>query len=241
MPKSDYRQLAWTDETVTRFWGWQSQFPETYFTNLFGGRIVRRLRSSLSGVGSVLDYGCGVGFLVPHLAALSGKVWAADFSPDSVAAANERNRGVTNFQGARMVADLVQAGQSFDRVLAVEVIEHLSDEHLASFFDNLRLLLGPGGRAVITTPNDEDLRGWETYCPCCDHVFHRFQHVRSFSAQTLAETVRGNGLEPVEVFVTDFSRRPWWHLKQLGRDLMRLLLGQPKRFPHLVCVARIPK
>lgn len=241
MEKPACRPLTWTDETVTRFWGWQSQFPETYFTNLFGDRIVRRLRSVLAGAGTVLDYGCGVGFLVPHLAAMAANVWAADFSPDSVAAANQRNENVAGFKGARLVADLVAEGRRFDRILAVEVIEHLDDGHLASFFDNLRRLLSEGGLAVVTTPNDEDLRGWETYCPCCDHVFHRFQHVRSFSAASLEATLRAHGLEPVEVFVTDFARRPWWHPKQLGRDLIAALLGQERRFPHLVCVARIPK
>lgn len=236
-----YRPLAWDDGSVTRFWRWQSQFPEEYFTNLFGARIVRRLQSYLTGGGEVLDYGCGLGFLPRHIAALGARVWAADFSPDAVRICAERNRGVAGFEGAVTVDEIIARGQRFSRIISVEVIEHLDDGHLVSFFDTLRGLLETDGLVVITTPNEENLPGLEIYCPCCDHVFHRYQHVRSFSAVSLGATVRAHGLEPVEVFVTDFARRPWWHPKQMGRDLVAAVLGQKRRSPHLVCVAKIPK
>lgn len=236
-----YRQLPWDDETVTRFWRWQSQRPHEYFTNLFGDRIAAALAPWLrGGDGSVLDYGCGLGFLPRHLAAQGCRVWAADFSPESVEITNQRNQGVPGFQGAAMVSEISGQGQRFSRIVSVEVIEHLDERHIGSFFDAIRDLLAPGGLVVVTTPNEENLAALEIYCPCCDHVFHRYQHVRAFSAATLAATVSANGLVPIRTFTTDFSRRPWWHPKQIARDLVTFGLGQPRSRPHLVCIASKP-
>lgn len=236
-----YNQLPWNDETVTRFWRWQAQRPNEYFTNLFGDRIAAALAPWLhSGDGSVLDYGCGLGFLPRHLAAQGYRVWAADFSPESVAITNQRNQGVQGFQGAAMVSDIARGGQRFSRIVSVEVIEHLDERYIGPFFDTIRDLLAPGGLVVVTTPNEENLAASEIYCPCCDHVFHRYQHVRAFSAATLAATVSANDLVPIRTFTTDFGRRPWWHPKQIARDLVAFGLGQARSHPHLVCIASKP-
>jgi 2-polyprenyl-3-methyl-5-hydroxy-6-metoxy-1,4-benzoquinol methylase len=236
-----YRQLPWDDLTVTRFWRWQAQRPHEYFTNLFGDRIAASLALWLSGGdGSVLDYGCGLGFLPAHLAAQGYRVWAADFSPESVEITNQRNQGVPGFQGASLVSEIARQGQRFSRVVSVEVIEHLDERHIGPFFETIRDLLAPGGLVVITTPNEENLGASEIYCPCCSHVFHRYQHVRAFSAATLVATVNANGLVPVRTFTTDFSRRPWWHPKQIARDLLSLNFGRRRSRPHLVCIASRP-
>jgi 2-polyprenyl-3-methyl-5-hydroxy-6-metoxy-1,4-benzoquinol methylase len=223
-----YRALEWTDETVGRFWRWQAQYPQTYFTYQFGDRIVRRLRRHLAGRRSILDYGCGGGFLVAHLARLGGEVTATDHSAAAIDATNARNDAVAGFKGRR-----------FDAIMAVEVIEHLSHEHLAGFFAAFRQLLAPNGIVVITTPNEERLENAETYCPHCDHVFHRWQHVRSWSAASLRATVEANGLAVVETFVTDFSWRPWHDPIALAKRIVKRLIGRTIDNPHLVCVARL--
>ena len=129
-------------------------------------------------------------------------------------------------------------GLTFARIVTVEVIEHLDDDKLSSFFGTLRQLLAPDGRLILTTPNDEKLENLEVYCPSCNHTFHRYQHMRSFSAATLERTVRAAGFEPTRTFGTDFSRRPLWHPTQLARDAARLLRGQAAARPHLVGVAK---
>lgn len=232
-----FSQLSWDDETVTRFWRWQAQRPQEYFTNLFGDRIAAAVAPALrGGDGTVLDYGCGLGFLPRHLAGKGLKVWATDFSPESVEITNMRNEGVPGFQGAKIVSQIDRSKQLFSRIISVEVIEHLSDLHIDTFFESIHDLLAPSGLVIITTPNSEDLNAQEIYCPCCNHVFHRYQHVRSFSAETLAATVAANGFIPIRTYGTDFSRRPWWHPKQIARDMVAFGLGLPRN-PHLVCIA----
>ncbi len=234
-----YKPLEWTDELVDRYWRWQSHFPENYFTRQFGDRIARLLKPLLAGRRSVLDYGCGVGYLVAPLAALGHVVTAADYSEAAVAATNARNAGIANFTGASTPQALIAAGRRFDAIVSVEVIEHLSETHLGDFFATVGKLLAPGGIVVITTPHEEDLHVAETYCPCCDHVFHRWQHLRSLSASTLSTAVERHGLTVTRCFTTDFSRRPLRSPLGSVKRLIKRLIGRPEKKPHLVCVARI--
>lgn len=233
-----YNPLEWTDDLAGRYWQWQSHFPDQYFTKKFGGRIAHNLRPLLAGRRRVLDYGCGVGYLVATLAALGHEITAADYSKAAVAATNARNAAVANFTGASTPQMLIAAGRQFDAIVSIEVIEHLSDEHLRAFFAALRKLLAPGGLAIITTPNEEDLRAAETYCPCCDHVFHRWQHLRSWSNRSLAQAVEANGLVVTRSFTTDFARRPLYDPVGSAKRLLKTLIGRQAKDPHLVCVAR---
>lgn len=236
----EFRQLQWSDESISRFWRWQSRFPEQYFTNVFGSGVVRGLVPLLpGGDGMVLDYGCGAGYLAGYLAARGYRVWGTDFSPEAIEATTRRNAGTKGFEGAALVSDLLDRGMRFPRILAVEVIEHLDDEKLRSFFGALRRLLAPDGRVIITTPNDERLADLEVYCPTCNHTFHRYQHMRSFSADSLARAVSDAGFQPARTFVTDFRREPFWHPAQLARDLARIVRGRAAARPHLVCIARL--
>jgi 2-polyprenyl-3-methyl-5-hydroxy-6-metoxy-1,4-benzoquinol methylase len=234
-----YHPLIWDDALAGRYWRWQSHFPEQYFTRNFGGLIARRLRPLLQGRRKVLDYGSGVGYFVPHLAALGLEVAAADHSEAAVAATNARNAGIAGFVGAASPEALVAGGRSFDAIVSIEVIEHLSDEYLTGFFASLRKLVAPDGIVIITTPNDEDLHASETYCPHCEQVFHRWQHLRSWTAESLAAAVSANGFAVSRVFTTNFAYR---RLRDPIGDVKRIakrLLGRTVKEPHLVCVARV--
>lgn len=235
-PSGGYRPLEWDEETVTRFWKWQSQFPEEYFTNLFGHRIVARLAPHLAGAKTILDYGCGLGFLPKHLATLGASVTATDFSPEAIAITQDRNQGLARFEGACTIDALTESNRLFDRIVAVEVIEHLNDAHLESFLTNLKRFLAVDAKVIITTPHDENLRASEIYCPCCDHTFHRYQHIRRFTKASLAATLERFGFEPLEIYATDFRLRPWWHPK---RWVLQLLRKGANAQPHLVAVARL--
>jgi 2-polyprenyl-3-methyl-5-hydroxy-6-metoxy-1,4-benzoquinol methylase len=229
------KAMEWTPERIQRFWHYQAQFPDDYFTKRFGARIARTLAPWLEGSRSVLDYGCGPGFLVRHLDALGFVVTATDASPEAVRKANANNRDVACFQGARPLGEILAADLRFDALVSVEAIEHMDDAALGDFFASARRLLRPEGRLVITTPNEEDLAKAEIYCPACDHTVHRWQHLRSWSETTLGAAVRAHGFSVRSVFTTDFAAPaiPGW------RTVAKRALGRIEKQPHLVCVAAV--
>lgn len=224
-------ELRWTPELVQRFWDYQSRFPENYFTNQFGAEIARSLAPLLNGRARVLDYGCGMGFLLPHLANHAAEVAGADVSRESLQRVNEKCTDIKNFLGAYGIDDLMAMDQKFDAVVAVEVIEHLYDDQLDGMLDHLRRLLKPDGIAIITTPNDEDLALNQVYCPESDKVFHRWQHVRRFDAVLLRSLMEKRGLVCDKMFTTDFAARGFLHRL---KAILRPYAG--RKNPHLVYV-----
>ena len=70
-------------------------------------------------------------------------------------------------------------------------------------------------------------------------VFHRWQHVRSWTAESLSRRLRDNHFEVVRVIETNLAMRrtrtPMGYFKTL---LKRVMLGDQGK-PHLICVARL--
>jgi 2-polyprenyl-3-methyl-5-hydroxy-6-metoxy-1,4-benzoquinol methylase len=229
--------MQWTPERIARFWDWQSQYPEQYFTFQFGRQIAGSLSPFLKGRKRILDYGCGVGHLLPHLCNDATEAYGADPSAESVARTNGRLSGTPGFRGAYLIGDLKRLEVKFDAILAMEVIEHLGDAELKSVLLDFEALLAPGGVIILTTPNNEDLSKSMVICPATGEVFHRWQHVRSWSAESLARRLREENFEVLQTVETNMAtvagNDPVRVLKILAK---RVLFGDPGK-PHLVCVA----
>lgn len=224
--------LEWTDEHLADFWDYYAESKqEDYFTNLFGDRILALTRRFYRPDALVCDYGCGSGFLLEKLLR-THRAAGCDFSEANLAAVQERLGGHRNLAAMFRVGE-PPSDMRFDAVYVVETVEHVLDRHEEQFFANLTGLLRPGGVVVVTTPNAETLAAETVYCPHCRHEFHRWQHVRSFDAASLAEFFGKRGFERVETFTTDFAARtPWQALKARLRPLLA------RTNPHLVYIGR---
>ena len=240
MPEHLSRLMEWNGVTVGRFWAWQSQYPHQYFTMRFGRNITNELSSYLYRCKTIVDYGCGPGHLIPHLLKKNFKVAATDQSVEAISATNARYSGHRNFLGARLLEETIADGAKFDALLSVEVIEHLGNDHLTEFFNNVVRLTRPGSVVIVTTPNDEILEDSLVYCPQCDHSFHRYQHVRTWTSESLTATAIAHGLEIVRVYTTDFSKNKLRDPIGLAKRLVKAVLGRAEKRPHLVCVSRVP-
>ena len=226
-------ELTWTPELVARFWDWQSRFPEAYFAYQFGAGIAERLAPHIAGARTVLDFGCGSGAFMARLLAGGVKVAGCDVSPRSIEATRVRNEGHPNFAGTGTAAAFLESGTKFDAIVATETVEHVYDDQLDAILDLMRKLAAPGARIVFTTPNRENLSEAAVYCPVADVTFHRWQHVRSWSAETLSDHMRARGFASVVIEETDFSvsaRRYALH------RAMSALRGRERARPHLLGV-----
>ena len=230
------KSLDWTDERIRNFWDNASRHSELYFTYQFGDVMARRLKRFLKNKKTVLDYGCGTGFIIPHMLRLGMQTSGLDFSKKSVDYVNEVYRSSRNFYGAWLPNELLEQNKRFDGIVLFEVVEHLSEEHLTQTFENIKKLLAKDGVVIITTPHDEDLSASEIFCPGCEKVFHRWQHVRSWTPASLATKLEQHGFKIIESFVTDFSAS-FRHPVSFAKHIVKKMLG--RKLPHLVCVAKL--
>jgi SAM-dependent methyltransferase len=229
-------KIVWSPDLVERFWNYQSRFPDNYFTKQFGAEIVKTIAPVLVGCEHVLDFGCGTGFLLPHLARYVKTLTGADVSEESLKFVNQAYGNLTNFQGAFSVDELLLKKNTFDAIVLIEVVEHLYDNQIDNILNQTLSLLRPGGIVIITTPNEENLALNEVYCPLSDTVFHRWQHVQSFNAIRIESFATRAGFITQKTFTTDFSARGGLSKMKV---LLRRILG--KKNPHLVYIGHRQK
>jgi 2-polyprenyl-6-hydroxyphenyl methylase/3-demethylubiquinone-9 3-methyltransferase len=115
------------------------------------GRDARR-PPCLDGI-RILDIGCGGGILCEPLARLGAAVVGADPSPNNIEAAKLHAEGNALIIDYRLTAAeaLADAGERFDVVLAMEVVEHVTDMGL--FVRRCAEMVKPGGLMVAATLN----------------------------------------------------------------------------------------
>jgi 2-polyprenyl-6-hydroxyphenyl methylase/3-demethylubiquinone-9 3-methyltransferase len=115
------------------------------------GRDAKRL-DSLADL-RVLDIGCGGGILSEPLARLGASVVGVDPSDRNIAVAQHHatQAGLSIDYRAGSAEAVAQAGESFDVVLAMEVVEHVTD--VAQFVGVAAEMVKPGGLLFVATLN----------------------------------------------------------------------------------------
>lgn len=233
--------LDWTPDHIGRFWNWYGTNPAlagNYFSKMVGDALLDRIRRLISLDGTVVDLGCGPGYMVERLLRRGVRTLAVDTSPESVALLAQRLQGSPNFLGARVSSmDHVPLDNDVaDTVLLIETVEHLHDDVLNNVLAEARRILKPSGCIVVTTPNNEKLAEHNVMCPNCGCVFHPVQHVRSWTAESLGERMLAIGFVSVLCEATLFSLYP-----KLFRPLHRVAHAIRRApLPHLLYIGRKP-
>ena len=109
-------------------------------------------RRPLTGL-SALDVGCGGGLLSEPLTRLGASVTGIDPGETNIAIAQEHAaaQGLAIDYRATTAEALAAAGETFDVVLALEVVEHVPD--VGAFVRTCASLVRPGGMLVLSTLN----------------------------------------------------------------------------------------
>ena len=154
----------------------------------------RFLRSELGPGDRALDLGCGEGEFTAELAAVAQAAVGADVAEAALRRARSRRPGL-EFERVPFDGPLPFDDQSFDLIWSSEVIEHVADT--AGWLAEIRRVLAPAGRLLLTTPSHGRLRllvgGIERYSePLGDHL-----HL--YSRRSLREVLAEFGFTTVAV------------------------------------------
>ncbi len=194
-----------------------------YITRQIAAEFDRDLTAALPLAGlRLLDIGCGGGLLSEPMARLGATVVGADAAPRNipVAQVHAAQSGLVIDYRHTTAEDMAAAGEQFDVVLNMEVVEHVSDP--LAYLTACQQLLRPGGLMICSTLNRNPksfamaIVGAEwvmRWLPKGTHDWRKF-----ITPDELADLIRKAGLDPVDAKGMVFNSLGWsWSLS--ARDL----------------------
>lgn len=145
---------------------------------------------------SVLDVGTGSAWVAKHFQHTPVKVVSLDISKKNVTIAKQKYPNNNHYP---IVADsfkLPFADNSFDTVIASEIIEHVISPK--KFIAELYRVVNKGGNLIVTTPYKEKLRYY--LCIHCNKKTPVHAHIHSFDENKLVELSPKNNIVSWSVF-----------------------------------------
>lgn len=231
MTSIDEAELAKFEAMAAEWWDPNGKFRPLhrmnpvrldYVTGQLAMQFDRDLKAArpLAGL-RLLDIGCGGGLLAEPLARLGAEVVGADAVARNIEVArlHAAAQGLSIDYRVETAEALAAAGEAFDAVLALEIIEHVAAP--PAFMDTCASLARPGGLVIVSTLNRTPqsfamaIVGAEwvlRWLPRGTHDWRRF-----IAPDELAAMAAGAGLDPVDRRGMVFNPLTGWRLSD--RDL----------------------
>jgi 2-polyprenyl-6-hydroxyphenyl methylase / 3-demethylubiquinone-9 3-methyltransferase len=194
-----------------------------YITRQIAAEFGRDLKGQQPFAGlRLLDIGCGGGLLSEPMARLGATVVGADAAPRNIPVAqiHAEQSGLSIDYRVTTAEALAAAGEEFDVVLNMEVVEHVADP--LAYLTACQQLLKPGGLMICSTINRNPksylmaIIGAEyvmRWLPKGTHEWQKF-----ITPDELYDLIRQAGLDPVDRKGFVFNKLLWsWSISD--RDL----------------------
>ena len=192
---------------------------------------------------SILELACGHGMLLGLLQKTGyTNTTGVDISEDQVNKANEL--GIQNITCAEISAFLSSNTESYDVIIGVDIIEHLTKSELLNLLESITDHLNPGGKVIFRTPNCDAPLGSTFYFGDFTHEIY----LNYFSAEQVMLTMGfseikidgsyvgvGNPLKNFFRAILWFKLKIYWRLVLLasGRSSKKVLFT-----PNLIISAK---
>jgi ubiquinone/menaquinone biosynthesis C-methylase UbiE len=192
---------------------------------LLGGEIDMALRRRARRVveeldpqngDKILEAGCGPGYYLRILSklGLNLKLYGIDIDRNALTSAKKiiGKRAIY----ASLTKKLPFKANSFDKVFTSEVLEHIQNDNLA--MDQIYKVLKPGGRLVITVPNNDYPFFWDPVNWVMERILKKHirkglwagiwsNHIRLYSVEEIKRLVKKGDFS-----VVDIEPLTWWSL-----------------------------
>ncbi len=159
----DPQEIAKFEAMAAEWWDLEGKFKPLhmlnpcrldYITSQIAAEFARDLDQPKPFEGlRILDIGCGGGLLCEPMARLGATVVGVDAAPRNipVAQVHAEQSGLTIDYRVGTAEEMAAAGEQFDVVLNMEVVEHVADP--LGYLTACRMLLKPGGLHICSTIN----------------------------------------------------------------------------------------
>ena len=194
-----------------------------YITSQIAAEFGRNLKTDLPFKGlRILDIGCGGGLLCEPMARLGAKVVGVDAAAGNIPVAeiHAKQSGLKIDYRHDTAENLAAAGEKFDAILNMEVVEHVADPQ--AYLNACAALLKPGGLMTCSTINRNPksfmvaIVGAEyvmRWLPKGTHEWDKF-----ITPEELYDFIEKAGLKPVDRKGFVFNPLAWsWSISD--RDL----------------------
>ena len=161
----------------------------TWLDRLLQRWRITKASTELGGLDRVLDVGS-------HDGALFRATGLAGVGVDPLADPSWGTARVTLLKGSFPGVLRDASAASFDAAVALAVVEHVPEDELVLWGEELSRLVRPGGRLVLTVPS-----------PMVDHILHGLMRLRLVAGM---EAHQHHGFEPADVM--RYFGPPAWEL-----------------------------
>jgi SAM-dependent methyltransferase len=198
---------------------------------------------------AILDVACGLGYFLYFLKEEGYTNYQGiDFSKEQLDIA--RTNGISEVEEADLFSYLPQQRNSYELIIANDIIEHFTKDEVVRFLDLLYNALKPGGMVIISTANMASLYGART-------AYLDFTHETGFTPQSLSQILRVCQFIDVTIigenpiihdFRSMFRAGLWWILVKFQRLYFYIERGTGRQLwkgqyiftPRIFAVAKKP-
>jgi SAM-dependent methyltransferase len=165
--------------------------------------IIKRQLAKIGKPGKAIEIGAAGGGNCRTLADNGWDVLATEYLEAGVEVA--RSRGLNAIQAD--ARDLPVDSESFDLVVAFDMLEHVEEDYLVTA--EIMRILRPGGTALIAVP--ADMRLWSAHDVMSAHF-------RRYDRDSLTKVIEGAGLVIDELWSWNVLLRPAMRLRRKGTE-----------------------